>query len=107
MIYRNGRASKKIEREKTKTPDMQTSVGQLANISTPLTPPDRMNIHGVSKYGGEDSNSDLDSVDEELGVAKAEASTKTPLKQIILRQKKSWSRGVIKDYRVAKKIEYV
>ncbi|POG65520.1 hypothetical protein GLOIN_2v1781669 [Rhizophagus irregularis DAOM 181602=DAOM 197198] len=30
---------------------------------------------------GEDSNSDLDSVDEELRVVKAEASTKTPLKQ--------------------------
>ncbi|RGB37558.1 hypothetical protein C1646_756723 [Rhizophagus diaphanus] len=30
---------------------------------------------------GEDSDSDLDSVDEELGVVKAEASTKTPPKQ--------------------------
>ncbi|PKK77310.1 hypothetical protein RhiirC2_771475 [Rhizophagus irregularis] len=107
MIYRNGRASKKIEREKTKTPDMQTSVDQSANISTPLIPPDKMNIHGVSKYGGEDSNSDLDSVDEELGVVKAEASTKTPLKQDNIAPEEvvvSWS---YKDYRVAKKIEYV
>ncbi|CAB4445874.1 unnamed protein product [Rhizophagus irregularis] len=82
MIYRNGRASKKIEREKTKTPDMQTLVGQSANISTPLTPPDRiyMELANMARLG-EDSNLDLDSVDEELGVVKAEALTKTPLKQ--------------------------
>ncbi|GBC36801.2 hypothetical protein GLOIN_2v1474917 [Rhizophagus irregularis DAOM 181602=DAOM 197198] len=56
---------------------------------------------------GEDSNSDLDSVDEELGVVKAEASTKTPLKQDNIAPEEvvvSWS---YKDYRVAKKIEYV
>ncbi|PKY16838.1 hypothetical protein RhiirB3_484098 [Rhizophagus irregularis] len=54
---------------------------------------------------GEDSNSDLDSVDEELGVVKAEASTKTPLKQDNIAPEEvvvSWS---YKDYRVAKKIE--
>ncbi|CAB4428447.1 unnamed protein product [Rhizophagus irregularis] len=42
MIYKNGRASKKVEREKTKMPDTQTPVDQPANISMPLTPSDRM-----------------------------------------------------------------
>ncbi|CAB5388693.1 unnamed protein product [Rhizophagus irregularis] len=68
---RNGRASKKIERKMMKTPDTQTPVDQSTNISTSLTPPDKR----------ADSDSDSDSVDEEPGVIKAEASTKTPLKQ--------------------------
>uniref|UniRef100_U9UE24 Uncharacterized protein n=1 Tax=Rhizophagus irregularis (strain DAOM 181602 / DAOM 197198 / MUCL 43194) TaxID=747089 RepID=U9UE24_RHIID len=96
---------------------MQTSVGQSANISTPLTPPDRIYMElanmAVKKYKkttplteevivdiiinwrlGEDSNSDLDSVDEEPGELRLKPQPKLKNKIILRRKKFEESEGM-------------